>query len=238
MSTFRRVIFSCIDVNWIFCNAPILKRISNLDPSRNYSQYAPYFIEPIFKKEKQEELYKTGEVEKISHVPIKAALNDQTSSVFYDEQVRKFTNYVMEGGKKTLARQLVEKTFENVKRTQLERFNISPTPELKEKIETNPLIVFYRAVENCKPLLQLSPIKRGGVTYQVPVPITEKRSNFLAMKWLIEAAQDKERTVHFPEKLAWELLDASSNQGRVVKRKQELHRQCEANRAYAHYRWS
>nr|CAD7410493.1 unnamed protein product [Timema poppensis] len=238
MSTFRRVIFSCIDVNWIFCNSPILKRISDLDPSRSYSQYAPYFIEPIFKKEKQEELYKTGEVEKISHVPIKAALNDQTSSVFYDEQVRKFTNYVMEGGKKTLARQLVEKTFENVKRTQLERFNTSPTPELKENIETNPLIIFYRAVENCKPLLQLSPIKRGGVTYQVPVPITEKRSNFLAMKWLIEAAQDKERTVHFPEKLAWELLDASLNQGRVVKRKQELHRQCEANRAYAHYRWS
>nr|CAD7592419.1 unnamed protein product [Timema genevievae] len=129
-------------------------------------------------------------------------------------------------------------TFENVKRTQLERFNTSPTPELKENIETNPLIIFYRAVENCKPLLQLSPIKRGGVTYQVPVPITEKRSNFLAMKWLIEAAQDKERTVHFPEKLAWELLDASSNQGRVVKKKQELHRQCEANRAYAHYRWS
>jgi len=70
------------------------------------------------------------------------------------------------------------------------------------------------------------------------VPITDKRSNFLGMKWLVEAAREKERTIHFPEKLAWELLDAASNQGRVVKKKQDLHKQCEANRAYAHYRWS
>lgn len=60
---------------------------------------------------------------------------------------------------------------------------------------------------------------------------------FLAIKWLLEAANDKERTVHFPEKFAWELLDAANNTGKVVKKKQDLHRQCEANRAYAHYRW-
>lgn len=60
----------------------------------------------------------------------------------------------------------------------------------------------------------------------------------MSMKWLIEAANDKERTVHFPEKLAYELIDAANNTGRVVKKKQDLHRQCEANRAYAHYRWS
>jgi len=102
----------------------------------------------------------------------------------------------------------------------------------------NPRKIFYDAVENCKPLLQLTPIKRGGVTYQVPVPITEKRSQFLSMKWIIDAAREKERTVHFPEKLAWELIDAANNQGKVIKRKQDLHRQCEANRAYAHYRWS
>lgn len=70
------------------------------------------------------------------------------------------------------------------------------------------------------------------------MPISDKRSQFLSMKWLIEASKDKERTVHFPEKLAFELIDAASNKGRVVKKKQDLHRQCEANRAYAHYRWS
>lgn len=57
------------------------------------------------------------------------------------------------------------------------------------------------------------------------------------MKWIVEAAKDKDKPIHFPEKLALELLDASENQGRVVKRKQDLHKQCEANRAYAHYRF-
>lgn len=75
-------------------------------------------------------------------------------------------------------------------------------------------------------------------SFQVPIPVSDKRSQFLSMKWLIEAANDKERKVHFPEKLAYELIDAANNAGRVVKRKQDLHKQCEANRAYAHYRWS
>lgn len=92
-------------------------------------------------------------------------------------------------------------------------------------------------MENCTPLLQLTPIKRGGATYQVPIPITEKHARFMAMKWLIIEANEKERTTHFPEKLAAEILDAYNNTGKVVKRKQDLHKQCEANRAFAHYRW-
>lgn len=143
----------------------------------------------------------------------------------------------MKGGQKTLARDLLNKSFENIKRIQLERYHLADEDE-KHKIETNPKAIIYKAITNCRPLLHLTPIKRGGVNYQVPVPITEKRSYFLAMKWIIEAAREKERTVHFPEKMAWELIDAASNQGRVVKKKQDLHRQCEANRAYAHYRWS
>lgn len=222
------------------------------------SQYPNYYIRPVFKKEKQQELEKEGEITKIAHVPIRAALNDQTCSIMHDDAIRLFTNYVMKGGQKTLAREIVEKAFEKVKRIQIEKYHTSP-PEKKEQIELNPRKIFYDAVENCKPLLQLTPIKRGGVRYQVrmqpnimpffiiillylfskvPIPVTEKRSQFLSMKWLIEAAREKERTIHFPEKLAWELIDAAQNQGRVVKRKQDLHRQCETNRAYAHYRWS
>lgn len=143
----------------------------------------------------------------------------------------------MKGGQKALARDLVDKTFEKIKRIQLEKYHTAP-PEQKSEIELNPRAIFSTAVENCRPILQLTPIKRGGVRYQVPIPITEKRSQFISMKWLVEAAREKERTIHFPEKLAWELIDAAQNQGRVVKRKQELHKQCEANRAYAHYRWS
>ncbi|KAJ8892349.1 hypothetical protein PR048_004929 [Dryococelus australis] len=169
---------------------------------------------------------------------IKVPRSFQYCNVGFSKLVLRNANLVNKNLAKEMFRELSEKAFENVKRVQLERYNKCSKPEDRERIETDPLNIMYKAVANTKPLLQLSPIKRGGVTYRVPVPITEKRSNFLAMKWLIEAANDKERTVHFPEKLAWELLDAAKNQGRVVKKKQDLHRQCEANRAYAHYRWS
>lgn len=175
---------------------------------------------------------------KVAHIPIKPARNNDTVSVFHDDVMSKFTNYIMRKGNKMLARDLLEKTFEQVKRLQLEKFNTANSEEDKAKIQTNPKEILHQAIENSRPLLQLTPIKRGGVTYQVPVPITINRSSFIAMKWIIEAAKEKERTIHFPQKLAWELLDAASNQGRVVKRKQDLHKQCEANRAYAHYRWS
>ncbi|KAG8230894.1 hypothetical protein J437_LFUL002925 [Ladona fulva] len=201
--------------------------------NKQYSSYAPYFVEPVYKKEVQKSLAESGDLSKLAHVPIKPAQNDDTSSVYHEDIVRKFTNYVMRKGKKELARNLVEKAFENIKRIQLEKYNGG-----EANVETNPVLIMDKAISNCKPLLTLTPIKRGGVRYQVPVPITEKRSQFLAINWLIMAAKEKERTVHFPEKLAWELLDAYDNKGRVVKKKQDLHRQCEANRAYAHYRWS
>lgn len=73
----------------------------------------------------------------------------------------------MEDGKKALARHLVEKAFENIKRIQIERYHLATTPEDKAKIELNPKAILYKAVENSKPLLQLCPIKRGGITYQV-----------------------------------------------------------------------
>lgn len=201
------------------------------------SSYGPHFIEPIFKKDKQTIVFDSGEAQKLSHIPIKAARNNDNASIFHDDRLSKFTNYIMRGGQKRLARELVEKGFENIKRIQLERYNLADADE-KEKIETDPLKILHLAVENCRPLLQLTPIKRGGSTYQVPIPITEKRSYFVAMRWLIEAAREKERTVHFPEKIAWELLDAAANSGKVIKKKHDLHKLCEANRAYAHYRWS
>lgn len=144
----------------------------------------------------------------------------------------------MRDGAKVLARGLVEQSFENIKRMQLEKYHKCQNDEDKEKIELNPRTILYKAVENCKPVLKLTPIKRGGVRYQVPVPVTPKNSEFLSMKWIIEAAKDKEDTTRFHYQLALELIDASKNKGRVVKRKQDIHRQCEANRAYAHYRWS
>lgn len=202
------------------------------------SQYSSHFVEPVFGKKKQAELYESGEISKIAHVPIKAARNNDTCSIFFDERVSKFVNYIQEGGRKWLARDLMEKCFENIKRSQLEKYNKAATEEEKSKIETNPVKVLHGAIENSRPIMNVTPIKRGGVRYQVPVPITEKQSYYRACKWLVEASREKERTVHLPEKMAYELLDAFNGTGRVVKRKQDLHKLCEANRAYAHYRWS
>lgn len=202
------------------------------------SQYPSYYIEPIYKKEIQQELTKSGEIVNYQHLPTKAAFNDQTCSAAHDQLVSLFINYAMQDGQKALARQLIEESFEKVKRMQLEKYHKCKTEEEKANIELNPRVVFYRAVENCKPLLQLLGIKRGGVKYQVPVPLADRKSQFISMKWLIAAAKEKDRKVRFTEQMARELVDAANNTGRVVRKKQELHRQCEANKAYAHYRWS
>ncbi|XP_015595499.1 28S ribosomal protein S7, mitochondrial [Cephus cinctus] len=213
------------------------KRSGVISLTNNYSLFPSTFIKGTFIPSEQNKLKESGELQKIAHIPIKPAFNDETSSEFYDPIVRKFTNYIMRKGKKVLARNLLEKTFENVKRIQLEKYN-SSSFEAQTEIELNPTVILHQALANCKPVLELMPMRRGGVRYQVPVPIRESRSAFLAARWIIEAAKDKERTIHLPEKLAWELIEASKNQGRAVRRKQELHKQCEANRAYAHYRWS
>jgi small subunit ribosomal protein S7 len=206
--------------------------------SSNMSQYSKHFIDPIFKKDEQEALIKSGEVSKIAFMPIKAPRNNDTCSVFHDHRVSRMVNYIMKCGRKDIARQLMSECFERIKRIQLERYHKASSEEEKSQIILNPVDILHAAIENCRPVLMVTPIRRGGVKYQVPMPISEKSSYYRACKWLVEAAREHDKRVHLPEKMAYELLDAASNTGRVVKRKQDLHKLCEANRAYAHYRWS
>ncbi|XP_023702409.1 28S ribosomal protein S7, mitochondrial isoform X2 [Cryptotermes secundus] len=218
MATVNKVFRSVLGKHVLVNSASALYKCVNIVNA--YSMYGPQFVEPIYKKEQQESMYESGEVENILHVPVKAARVDATCSVFHDDLVRKFTNHVMKDGNKVLARELVEKAFQKIKRIQLQRYHGADDSEKKASIETNPLKIFHMALTNTKPVLQLTPIKRGGVTYQVPVPITDNRARFMAMKWLILAARDKDLRVHFPEKLAWELVDAAANQ--VCSRRQLL----------------
>lgn len=202
---------------------------------RSMSVYSKHYVPPVIVRRgdhlSDEERLRLA---KLQYIPIKAALNDQSVSIFHHKIVNKMINYITREGNKQRARELLERCFENIKQIQIQRLNLGK----EDKVITNPVELLTRAIENCRPILQVTKIKRGGVSYQVPIPVTEKQSYFLAMSWLLDAARDKERKVHLPEKLAWEILDAASGQGRVVKRKNDLHKLCEDNRAYAHYRWS
>ncbi|RZF41777.1 hypothetical protein LSTR_LSTR012294 [Laodelphax striatellus] len=218
----------------------LLKSCNNLwtiGQISKYSQYSKQYVNPVPTKQDQQLLEESGEIKPLKFLPIKAACNNENSLYNYDPVVRKFHNFLMRGGNKDLARSLLDKAFENVKRMQLARYHKETDPEEKAKIITDPLKILHKAVENCKPLLVLISVKRGGAYYQVPMPIRETTATFYSMNWLIEAGSDKARTSRWHDRMAIELIDASENKGRVIKRKQDLHKQCEANRAYAHYRW-
>lgn len=144
---------------------------------------------------------------------------------------------MMKKGNKILAKEILAQTLENIKRKQVEKYHKAPLAE-KESIECNPYVIFHQALENCKPVVGLVSVQKGGKSYQVPTPLSENRRRFLAMKWLItECRENKHRLTFMPEKLSQELLAASAQEGSVIKKKLELHKMAESNRAYAHYRW-
>jgi small subunit ribosomal protein S7 len=206
--------------------------------TRSYSVFPKYFIDPIYQESEQQKLAESGELKDYAYLPVRPATTDKTASVWHDPLVQKFTNHMVKDGNKLRARGLVESTFEAIKKIQLEKYHNTVDPEEKEKIVLNPWAIFHAAIHNIRPMLETVPIKRGAGTYQVPVPVREKRQVFLAMKWLLESVVDKSnREVRYHVKMSKELLDAANNTGRNVKRKHDLHKLCEANRAYAHYRW-
>lgn len=208
-----------------------------------WSRYSSEFRDPLIDKEYyRKPLAELTEEEKFERElkktqPIKAAPSAHTSSVFEDPVISKFINMMMKGGNKVLARSLMTQTLEAVKRKQFEKFHAA-SPEEQAAIERNPYTIFHQALKNCEPVIGLAPILKGGRFYQVPVPLSDRRRRFLAMKWMItECREKKHRRMLMPEKLSKELLEAFHNQGPVVKRKHDLHKMAEANRALAHYRW-
>ncbi len=139
--------------------------------------------------------------------------------VFGDRLVQKFINKLMWDGKKSKAEKIFYGAMDLV----------------KKKTGQDPLEVFYKAVENVKPVLEVRPRRVGGATYQVPVEVPPRRQNSLAIRWLVNAARSRSGKSMI-EKLANELIDASRGQGGAVKKKEDTHRMAEANRAFAHFR--
>jgi small subunit ribosomal protein S7 len=134
--------------------------------------------------------------------------------------VSKFMNSIMYDGKKSAAEAIVYGALDVI----------------EGKTKSNPVGVFQQALDNVMPSIEVRSRRVGGATYQVPVEVRNDRRQALGIRWIISAARDRnEKTM--VERLSAELLDASNNRGNAVKKREDVHRMAEANRAFAHYRW-
>jgi small subunit ribosomal protein S7 len=140
--------------------------------------------------------------------------------VFNSTLVEKFVNSMMWQGKKTVAQGIFYHAMET----------------LRERTSDDPLKLFKKAVENTKPLLEVKTRRVGGANYQVPIEVPQNRRTSLAIRWIIINARTRPEK-SMPEKLANELNDAANLRGGAIKKRDDVHRMAEANKAFAHYRW-
>ena len=136
----------------------------------------------------------------------------------------------------TVVTQLVNRVLLDGKKSTAERIVYGALEGVRDKVEGEPTAVLKRALENVRPSLEVRSRRVGGSTYQVPVEVRPSRSTTLALRWLVDyARQRREKTM--TERLMNEILDASNGLGAAVKRREDIHKMAEANRAFAHYRW-
>ncbi|HET9321151.1 MAG TPA: 30S ribosomal protein S7 [Bryobacteraceae bacterium] len=140
--------------------------------------------------------------------------------VYNSTLVEKFICSMMWDGKKNTAQAIFYDSMEKI----------------RERSGDDPLKLFKKAVENCKPLLEVKTRRVGGANYQVPIEVPQSRRTSLAIRWIILNARGRAEK-GMPEKLANELNDAANSRGGAIKKKDDVHRMAEANKAFAHYRW-
>ena len=140
--------------------------------------------------------------------------------VYNSTLVEKFVNSMMWMGKKNVAQGIFYESMEKI----------------RERSGDDPLKLFKKAVENCKPLLEVKTRRVGGANYQVPIEVPQNRRTSLAIRWIVSYARGRGEK-GMVEKLTNELLDASNGKGAAIKKKEDVHRMAEANKAFAHYRW-
>ncbi len=141
--------------------------------------------------------------------------------IYNSKLVTKITNQVMLDGKKGIAQNIVYSAFDII----------------KNKLGIEPLDILNKALENTQPLLETKGRRVGGATYQVPMEIRPERRQTLAIRWIIQFARKRNGERTMDERLAGEIVDAYNNTGSAVKKKEEMHRMAEANKAFAHFKW-
>jgi small subunit ribosomal protein S7 len=140
---------------------------------------------------------------------------------FHNIVIAQFINYVMKDGKKTIAEGLVYKAID----------------KLAETTKLGPLEAFEKALDNIKPKIELRSRRVGGANYQVPVPVTDKRQSSLAMRWILKAATDSRAGKDYSTSLFNQLMSAYNKEGNAYKKKEEVHKMAEANKAFSHLSW-
>ena len=135
-----------------------------------------------------------------------------------------------------LVTQLINKVLLNGKRSLAERIVYKALEDISERTANDPVITLKRAVENVRPLLEVKSRRVGGASYQVPVEVRPPRGTTLALRWLINYSRQR-REHSMADRLVGEIMDTASGQGSSVKRREDMHKMAEANKAFAHYRW-
>ena len=142
-------------------------------------------------------------------------------AVYNSVKLSKFANYIMEEGKKNIARKIVYGCMDEIK---------------KQAEVENPVEIFEAALKNTAPQMEVRSRRVGGANYQVPREVRPERKRALSMKWIIDAARNKKgKPMH--EKLAGEIIAASKNEGEAVKKRENMHKMAESNKAFAHFAW-
>ena len=139
---------------------------------------------------------------------------------FGNVTLAKFMNHVMVGGKKSLAERIIYGALDLI----------------EERMKRDPVDVFEEALANVAPMVEVKSRRVGGATYQVPVEVRSSRQQALAMRWLVDYAR-KRGEKSMPQRLAGELIDACQGRGSAVKKREDVHRMAEANKAFSHYRF-
>jgi small subunit ribosomal protein S7 len=140
--------------------------------------------------------------------------------VYKNKIITQLVNKVLLGGKKSISEKIVYGSLKVI----------------EEKTKEDPLEILDKCLDNVRPVLEVKSRRVGGATYQVPIEVNPVRANTLAIRWLVNFAR-KRREKTMVERLAGEILDAASNTGNSIKKKEDLHKMAEANKAFAHYRW-
>ena len=143
-----------------------------------------------------------------------------TDTKYKSDIILKLTNSIMYDGKKTIAEKIVYDALD----------------KLQSKSKEEPIKIFNTAINNIKPTIEVKSRRVGGATYQVPVEVKHKRSQALAIRWLIDASK-KRKDKSMSDKICFELFDAYQGRGSAIKKKEDTHKMAESNKAFAHFRW-